>query len=118
MTEDDISSWVQRYLDAWGTNDAADIGDLFTEDAEYFTAPYRQPWRGRENIVENWLKRKDEQGSWGFRFEVLAVAERLGFVRGWTEYEEEHKRYSNLWVIRLAGDGRAAAFTEWWMEEK
>ena len=26
--------------------------------------------------------------------------------------------YSNLWVIRLDGDGRCSEFTEWWMQHK
>jgi hypothetical protein len=25
--------------------------------------------------------------------------------------------YSNLWVIRLDAEGRARAFTEWWMDQ-
>jgi hypothetical protein len=48
---------------------------------------------------------------------VLAVAGDLGFVRGWTTYTEESD-YSNLWVIRLAADGRCSEFVEWWMEVK
>jgi ketosteroid isomerase-like protein len=98
---------------AWTTNDPADIAGLFTEDAEYYTAPYRQPWRGRDAIVAGWLQKKDEEGEWKFRSEVLAIADDLGFVRGWTDYVDES--YSNLWVIRLR-DGRCSEFTEWWMK--
>jgi hypothetical protein len=41
----------------------------------------------------------------------------LGFVRGWTRYTQEAppKEYGNLWVVRLADDGRASEFTEWWV---
>jgi hypothetical protein len=41
----------------------------------------------------------------------------LGFVRGWTDYTklDPPKRYGNLWVIRLAGDGRATEYTEWYV---
>ena len=38
-------------------------------------------------------------------------------MQGRTEYHEEGTAYANLWVIRLAEDGRASAFTEWWMLE-
>ena len=41
----------------------------------------------------------------------------LGFVRGWTAYAQHDppREYGNLWVIRLAEDGRAREFTEWWV---
>jgi uncharacterized protein (TIGR02246 family) len=117
-TRNDVERWVDRYVQAWGSNDPEEIGDLFTEDARYYTAPHRDPWTGREAIVEGWLKRKDEPGAWGFRYEVLAVADDLAFVRGWTAYHTEESDYSNLWVINLEGDGRCSEFIEWWMEIK
>lgn len=112
-----LERWVAGYVGAWESNDPAAIAALFTEDAVYFTAPFREPWRGREAIVAGWLERKDEPGGWSFRSEVLAVAGDLAFVRGWTRYSDPAREYSNLWVIRLAGDGRCAEFTEWWMEQ-
>ena len=36
-------------------------------------------------------------------------------VQGRTTYTDGDV-YLNLWVIRLADDGRAASFTEWYME--
>jgi ketosteroid isomerase-like protein len=116
MGEDEIRRWTDQYVRAWTTNEAADIEALFAEDATYYTAPFRKPWTGRQAIVDSWLKRKDEQGGWQFRYEVIGVAGRLGFVRGWTVYPDV--RYSNLWVIRLADGGPCEEFTEWWMEEK
>jgi ketosteroid isomerase-like protein len=114
MDRRDLEAWLPGYVRAWTTNDPADIAGLFTEDAEYYTAPYRQPWRGRDAIVAGWLQKKDEEGEWKFRSEVLAIADDLGFVRGWTDYVDES--YSNLWVIRLR-DGRCSEFTEWWMKQ-
>jgi uncharacterized protein (TIGR02246 family) len=55
MVAADVARWVDGYIRAWKTNDPADIGRLFTEDARYFTAPYRQPWTGRDAIVAGWL---------------------------------------------------------------
>lgn len=117
MDRRDVESWITGYVRAWNTNDPADIARLFTVDAAYYTAPYRTPWSGRDAIIAGWLDRKDEPGTFEFRFEVLAVAHDVGFVRGWTAYHHPPKRYSNLWVIRFAPDGRATEFTEWWMEE-
>ena len=118
MTVDrsDVALWVDRYVSAWGSNDAQEIGALFTEDARYFDKPQNEPWQGRDTIVKEWLGRKDEPGQWSFRYEVLAwdPEERLGVVRGWTEYRQPPS-YHNLWLIRLDDDGACAEFTEWWI---
>ena len=112
-----VDRWMEGYIRAWTTNDPGDIGSLFTEDARYFTAPHRAPWNGRQEIVEGWLGRKDEQGQWDFRHEVVAMADDVAFVRGWTTYYDQGSpNYSNLFVIRLTEDGRCSEFTEWWME--
>jgi ketosteroid isomerase-like protein len=119
VTDGDFNAWVEHYKIAWDSNDPADIGGLFTDDAEYYTAPFRDPWRGREAIVSGWLEARDEPGDSEFEYEVIAVSGDLGFVRGWTRYLIAEKTvYSNLWVIRLGPDARASSFTEWWMEEK
>jgi ketosteroid isomerase-like protein len=110
----EFEDWVKRYIDAWESNDSDEIGALFTDDARYYTAPHRQPWTGRQGIVEGWLDRKDEAGDWRFSFEVLGVDGGLGFVKGVTTYTDGD--YSNLWVIRLAEDGKASEFIEYWME--
>lgn len=110
-----MEAWVDRYMWAWSTNDPADIGALFTDDARYYTAPHREPWVGREGIVGGWIGRKDDAGTWKFRYEVLGIDGDTGFVRGWTDYSDGPD-YSNLWVIQLADDGRCSEFTEWWME--
>ena len=111
-----LKSWVNAYVRAWDSNDPAAIGDLFTDAAVYYTAPFREPWRGRAAIVAGWLDRKDEPGTWSFRYEPLAVAGDLGVVRGWTRYVDPPREYSNLWLIRLTSDARCREFTEWWME--
>ena len=114
-TQADIEDWVRGYIDAWESNDPEEVGELFTDDARYYTAPHRQPWTGRQAIVDGWLDRKDEQGEWRFSWEVLGVDGDLGFVKGMTTYQTLGD-YSNLWVIRLDEDGRASEFVEYWME--
>ncbi len=115
MDRADVEDWVRRYIDAWDSNDPEEIGALFTDGARYYTAPHRQPWSGREDIVEGWLDRKDEQGDWRFSWEVLGVDGDLGFVKGVTSYSKLPD-YSNMWVIRLEEDGRSSEFVEYWME--
>ena len=117
MDRETVDRWVQGYIRAWGSNAPDDIATLFTEDARYYTAPHREPWTGRQGIVDGWLDRKDQQGEWDFRYEILALAGDLAFVQGWTTYHgQDPPRYGNLWVIRLTEDGTCSEFTEWWME--
>ncbi len=61
-----LADWIAAYERAWASNDPDDIRALFTEDALYFTAPFRAPWQGRQEIVDGWIDRKDEPGGWAF----------------------------------------------------
>ena len=116
MDGSDVRAWVQGYVTAWATNEPNDIRALFAPDARYFTAPDRDPWVGKDAIVEGWRAIGDRPGDWVFGFDVLAVSGSLTFVRGHTTYRDPPAVYSNLWVIRFGADGRCVEFTEWWME--
>ncbi len=109
-----LTAWIDGYVRAWNSNDPADIGALFTDDAAYYTARFREPWRGREGIIEGWLDRKDEPGETSFTWRPLVVTDEVSIIDGTTTYPTE--TYSNLWVIRLGDAGRCREFTEWWME--
>lgn len=111
-----ITSWVEKYVQAWNSNDSADIGALFTDGAAYYAGPFETPWRGRDGIVREWLARKDEPGTTSFRYEVLATDGDTAIVRGWTKYHESGREYSNLWLVRFGPEGRCREFTEWWVE--
>jgi uncharacterized protein (TIGR02246 family) len=110
-----LRSWIEGYVRAWNSNDPAEIGALFTEDAAYYTEPYSAPWRGRDEIVRQWLDRRDEPGEAEFRWQPLTVAPDVAVVQGETLYRTPPHTYSNLWVIRLDAEGRCSEFTEWWM---
>jgi hypothetical protein len=110
-----LARWIDGYVTAWSSNEPDDIGALFTEDAEYVTEPYATPWRGRRTIVDQWIEHKDEPGDASFAWSPLVVTPDVAVVQGHTVYREPPRTYDNLWVIRLADDGRCRSFTEWWM---
>ncbi|MGW6173251.1 nuclear transport factor 2 family protein [Arthrobacter sp. NPDC055138] len=110
------AAWITAYRRAWETNDPDQIGALFATDAEYRPDPWTAPWRGRDAIVREWLARKDEPGAATFEWREVAVADGVSVVEGTTVYREG-PTYSNLWVIRLDGQGQATHFTEWWMDQ-
>jgi ketosteroid isomerase-like protein len=110
--------WISGYLRAWETNDPGDIRALFTDDAEYRDGPATEPWTGHEAIVAGWLGQKDEPGTWSFTHELVAVDGDTAVVRGRTSYPQSTDKssvYDNLIVLRLAPDGRARSFTDWWI---
>jgi len=121
MTRTDFEDWLERYRSAWKTDDPQQIGDLFTEDATYSPWPFSKPWEGRAAIVAKWIDRGDSKNHWRFESEVVAVEGDTGVVRGLTTYpahdEEPEAVYSNIWVVKLASDGQASAFAEWWVEK-
>lgn len=118
MMSDVVTAWVENYRRAWESNDPDDIRSLFTEDAVYFTSPHElSPRRGHEQIVAGWLHDLDEPGTTVFDWHPVLVTDDLAVVQGRTVYENGPS-YKNLWLIRLAPDGRASEFTEWYMEEE
>jgi hypothetical protein len=111
-----LTAWIERYRRAWESNEADDIRALFTEDADYRTDPWTIPWHGQDAIVAGWLERQDDSGSSTFEWEPLVATDTISMIQGTTVYGNG-PTYSNLWVIRLAEDGRAREFTEWWMDQ-
>jgi hypothetical protein len=118
MEKSRFGGWVGRYIEAWKSNDPEDIGSLFAEGGLYYTTPFRGPWEGREGIVEGWLGRKDEPGTWTFDYEMVASEGDLGILRGETRYTNTSQAYSNIWFITLDGEDRCTEFIEWWMEHE
>lgn len=115
VTAASAAGWVDRYVGAWLSNDPEEIGDLFTPDAVYRTGPWDDPIAGRRAIVEDWLARRDEPGTWEFSSEVLAVAGDLAVVTGRTAYTDPPAEYANLWIIRFGDEARCRDFTEWYV---
>jgi hypothetical protein len=113
--------WFRRYRVAWETNEDADIRGLFTDDAVYNYHPYEpDPVVGIDAIVESWLENRDEPGDTEFEWKLLAVDGEVAIAQCVTSYvtATPPRTYDNLWVVRLADDGRASEFTEWYIERR
>jgi SnoaL-like domain len=112
---DHVRRWIDGYLTAWASNDPDAVKALFTPDARYRYRPHFEPKTGHGEIVADWIDRKDEPGSWEARLEPMLIHDDTAIVTGTVDYTDGD-RFSNLWVIRFGDDGRAAEFTEWWMD--
>ena len=136
MEERAVAAWLDGYSHAWGTYDAEEIGALFSADAVYWYDPFTEPLRGREAIVADWLKDRDDSGlcvgcptatdrdvsgtSVGaYRPGVVAGAQAV--ARGYSRYLNTNgtvrDEYDNLFLLRFDADGRCAEYREWYMRK-
>ena len=122
MNTKSVDEWLNRYVEAWESYDPKAIGDLFSEDAEYYYGPYRQPVGGRDAIVANWLENRDKSGTYKAHYECLATNGNVAVANGRSTYFEADgatlkTEYDNIFVINFDEDGRCNRFCEWFMEK-
>lgn len=119
-----LGDWLGRYEIAWRSNDADLVEALFTDDAVYRWHPWDDEGdlaRGADAIAQAWLAFPDEPDSWELQAVPLAMNGDLGIARCVTRYraaaDEPERTYHNIFLVRLAPDGRCFDFTEFFMRE-
>ena len=111
-----FQAWLDRYIAAWRSGDPADIGALFSDDARYFSGPFREPVVGREAIVAGWTDSPDAPGSWEAEYRPLAIDGEVAVATGESRYANG-RTYSNIFVCRFDETGRCREFREWFMKQ-
>jgi ketosteroid isomerase-like protein len=116
-----VAAWLDGYPQAWGTYDPEAIGALFSEDVEYHYDPFQEPVQGREALVADWLKDRDEAGTYEGRYRPVLVAGDQAVARGYSRYFDTNgavsDEYDNLFLLRFDADGRCAEYREWYMRK-
>jgi hypothetical protein len=124
LTHSAFQAWLDRYVAAWRSYDPAAIGDLFSADASYRYHPEDEPVVGREAIVADWLRDRDEPGEYEAHYEPLAIdASNANHVAsGWTRYltssGDLRDEYWNIYLVTFDDEARATSFTEWWIQDR
>ena len=115
MTRGQLTGWLAAYERAWRTAGTESLGELFAEDATYFTSPYENPHRGLAAIRGMWeAERLGPDEDFEMSGEVVAVEGDTGVVRIEVRYgPPKGKEYRDLWVVRLDEAGRCTHFEEW-----
>ncbi len=116
MDRDSVQRWLDSYIEAWRSNEPAQVQALFTADAEYRFHPWDEPLVGAAAIAEAWMANPDDPSSWEATYEPLVVTDDVALATGHTDYRFENKVYDNLFVLRFADSGRCSSFTEWYMK--
>jgi ketosteroid isomerase-like protein len=114
-TREQVAGWVAGYERVWRTAGTDRLVELFTENASYRTAPYREPSVGLDAIAAMWEREREGSDE---RFEmtsdIVAVDGDTAVVRAEVRYAGPPAvEYRDLWVMRFAEDGRCRAFEEW-----
>lgn len=117
MDRADVDRWLERYVAAWKSGDAAEIGDLFAESARYRYRAFDEPLAGRDAIVQSWLDHDDEPGTFDAAYTCWALdGDRAVGVGTSTYTAPEHKVYDNAFLLVFDADGRCSDFTEWFVK--
>ena len=120
-----VQRWLDAYSHAWLTYDPAEIGALFSEDAEYLYHPWDtgdDVVRGRAAIIANWLENRDKPGVYRGEYHPLLVAGDQAVTTGMSWYYTDEtqttleRAYHNLWTLLFDDAGKCRSFTEWYME--
>lgn len=124
MTHDEVQDWLDRYVAAWRSNDAADVEPLFSEDVTYAYRPWESQEhtvRGRDALVASWLEEPDEPGSWDARYEPWVVDGDRAVAIGWSRYaatgDKPEQLYHNAYLLEFDDGGRCRSFREFYMLE-
>jgi hypothetical protein len=119
MDHSTFQRWLDDYVEAWRSYDAALIGALFSEHATYRYHPWDEGddvVEGRDAIVANWRDDRDEPGSWSAEYRPWAVdgerAVAVGVSRYFARNGKLAREYHNVFLCRFDEEGRCSEFTE------
>jgi hypothetical protein len=125
-----VQAWLDAYSRAWETYDPAEIGALFSEQAEYRWHPADDPVVGRDEIVRAWVapegneSSRDAAGTYLGEYRPFAVDGNKAVAVGTSTYWTDESRstldriYYNNWLLEFDDDGRCSSFTEYWMSPR
>jgi len=120
MEREQVQRWLDAYVEAWKTYDPERICDLFSEDVEYRHNPFSPPVLGRAAVATDWLRERDEPGTYEAHYEPLLIdgdrVVAMGRSTYYTEPDGEvREEYANIFVLRFDDAGRCREYLEWWM---
>jgi len=110
-----VSQWLAGYEAAWRAPGRAGLAGLFAGDATYLQSPYEPPVTGLDAIGRMWEEERDGPDEvFTVATDILAVEGPTAVVRAEVRYgDPPRQEYRDLWIIRLADDGRCTWFEEW-----
>lgn len=112
-----VDEWLEHYRVAWEEADPDRAAALFTEDAVYWSSPFREPHRGWTGIHEYWIRATGTQSETTVRFGRPITQDDRAAVEWWTTMRDEGTDITlpGILFLRFAPDGRCEELREAWM---
>jgi hypothetical protein len=117
LTRHHLTEWLDAYFEAWRSNDRAEVAALFAADAVFSYGAFREPARGREQIVANWVA-DGPPLTVDHRYEILGVEGDRGIVH-WNlrqkayYFHEPTLEMDGILVLRFDDEGQCVEHLQW-----
>ena len=110
-----VSRWLAGYEAACRAPGTESLAGIFTDDASYRQSPYMEPVVGLDAIRRMWEEEREAPDEvFTLATQIVAVDGPMAVVRAEVGYSDPvSQEYRDLWLIRLAEDGRCSWFEEW-----
>ena len=115
----DLPAWIEAYGRAWVSGDEDLMVSLFTDDANYRSAPLREPFRGPDEIRAYARRNAGTQREKHVRMGRAFVDGNRAAVEWWTTMVEEGEPVTlpGCLLLRFETDGRCSDLREYWHRE-
>lgn len=117
LTMAHAADWADRYFRAWKSNDPELVASLFAQDAVYFYGPFREPARGRDEIVRRWIGNAAQQNVIS-EHDVIAVSGDVAVVHWAVSFDHAGGRTAmdGILTARFDASGVCREHREWYAE--
>ena len=118
MERAELDRWLGSYKNAWEGRDPQAAADLFSNDAEYWWTPLDPPALGPAGVAAAWEGAVSQQRDISFRYEILAVTERLGIASWRADFTSVPKGaqvcIEGILTVEFSAPQKCRVFREWW----
>lgn len=115
-----MRAWVDAWSRAWPARDPDPLRAVYTEDAVFRSAPFREPHEGREGVLDYARSAFADQDSFGYcRFGVPVVAGDRAVVEYWAVLVENGREVTiaGVSLLRFEPDGLVSSQRDYWALE-
>jgi nuclear transport factor 2 (NTF2) superfamily protein len=112
----ELPEWIESYARAWETADEDLVASLFTGNARYRSSPFREPFRGLEEIRDYWRRGAGSQRQTHVRMGRAFVDGNRVAVEWWTTMIDDGAEVTlpGCLLLRFDEDGLCADLREYW----
>lgn len=114
MTYDQVSAWIEKYVQAWRNNDVAKLADLFATDATYKETPWGDTIKGLPDIQKFWQEVCANQGDVEVHSNIVAVEGAKVEVHLQVTYKtDKPSKWRDVWALTFNNEGLCDSYLGW-----